>query len=362
MGACGSTEAGGATGQPSMEEVARSKGIDRMLRDEEDRMAREAKILLLGPGSSGKSTILKQMKILHLSGFTPAELEEYRQQIFVNVREAMRACWALLELEGFELAQPALLDFQEGIIYAEDLRERQPFPPQLLVPIKKFWADRGLQQVLKKDGSDLLIPEYTYYFCSHLDRLFQPTYVPTEQDVLRCRQKTTGISETTFSNRGMQYRIFDVGGQRSERKKWIHCFENVTALLFLASLAGYDQFLVEDRDSNQMQEALMLFDSICNSQWFVKTSTILFLNKLDVFQERIRHSPIRAHFPDYAGKPESVVEGQEYFKRRFVSLNRSSRKEIYTHYTTAIDTSLVKVVMTSVYDIILNRNLQDFIL
>ncbi|GAA5850659.1 hypothetical protein JCM9279_006378 [Rhodotorula babjevae] len=359
MGACGSTEAGSAAGQPSMEEVARSKGIDRMLRDEEERMAREAKILLLGPGSSGKSTILKQMKILHLAGFTPAELEEYRQQIFVNVREAMRACLALLELEGFELAQPALLDYREAIIYAEDLRERQPFPPQLLAPVKKLWADRGLQQVLKKDGSDLLIPEN---FCSQLDRLFQPTYIPSEQDVLRCRQKTTGISETTFPDRGMQYRIFDVGGQRSERKKWIHCFENVTALLFLASLAGYDQFLVEDRDSNQMQEALMLFDSICNSQWFVKTSTILFLNKLDVFQERIRHSPIRAHFPDYEGKAGSVVEGQEYFKRRFVSLNRSSRKEIYTHYTTAIDTSLVKVVMTSVYDIILNRNLQDFIL
>lgn len=345
-----------------MAEVDRSKGIDRMLRDEEQRMAREAKILLLGPGSSGKSTILKQMKILHLSGFTPAELEEYRQQIFVNVREAMRACLAVLETEGFELAQPALLDYREEIIYAEDLRERQPFPLELLGPLKALWMDRGLQQVLMKDGSDLLIPENTRYYCANLDRLFHPSYVPTEQDVLRCRQKTTGISETTFGNRGMQYRIFDVGGQRSERKKWIHCFENVTALLFLASLSGYDQFLVEDRDSNQMQEAFMLFDSICNSQWFVRTSTILFLNKLDLFSERIRVSPIRVHFPDYEGNPDSVVEGQEYFKRRFVSLNRSSRKEIYTHYTTAIDTSLVKVVMTSVYDIILNRNLQDFIL
>ena len=92
------------------------------------------------------------------------------------------------------------------------------------------------------------------------------------------------------------YRMFDVGGQRSERRKWIHCFEvrranavarrmrklsfilasqNVTAVLFLAAISGYDQGLIEDRDSNQMQEALMLFDSICNSTWFVRTSMIL---------------------------------------------------------------------------------------
>ena len=43
--------------------------------------------------------------------------------------------------------------------------------------------------------------------------------------------------------------MFDVGGQRSERKKWIHCFENVTALLFVVAISGYDQCLVEDKDS-----------------------------------------------------------------------------------------------------------------
>lgn len=53
------------------------------------------------------------------------------------------------------------------------------------------------------------------------------------------------------------------------------CVQNVNAVLFLAALSGYDQGLIEDRDSNQMQEALMLFDSICNSSWFAKASMIL---------------------------------------------------------------------------------------
>ena len=73
-----------------------------------------------------------------------------------------------------------------------------------------------------------------------------PQYLPTDQDILRSRVKTTGITETTFKVGELTYKLFDVGGQRSERKKWIHCFENVTALVFLVSLSEYDQMLYED--------------------------------------------------------------------------------------------------------------------
>lgn len=76
--------------------------------------------------------------------------------------------------------------------------------------------------------------------------------MPTDQDILRSRLKTTGITETVFDLGALTYRMFDVGGQRSERKKWIHCFENVTALLFLVAISGYDQCLVEDKDAVRM--------------------------------------------------------------------------------------------------------------
>lgn len=72
--------------------------------------------------------------------------------------------------------------------------------------------------------------------------------MPTDQDVLRARLRTTGITETHFDLGALQYRMFDVGGQRSERKKWIHCFENVNALMFLVAISGYDQCLAEDKD------------------------------------------------------------------------------------------------------------------
>jgi len=142
----------------------------------------------------------------------------------------------------------------------------------------------------------------TSYFDS-IERISKPDYIPNDQDVLRSRVKTTGITETTFIIGDLTYRMFDVGGQRSERKKWIHCFENVTTILFLVAISEYDQLLFEDDSVNRMQEALTLFDSICNSRWFINTSIILFLNKIDRFREKLPVSPMRSYFPDYEGEP-----------------------------------------------------------
>ena len=85
-------------------------------------------------------------------------------------------------------------------------------------------------------------------FIEDMERIWADGYVPNNQDLLRCRLRTTGIMESRFDLGQLTYRMFDVGGQRSERKKWIHCFENVHCLLFLVAISGYDQCLVEDKD------------------------------------------------------------------------------------------------------------------
>jgi hypothetical protein len=85
-------------------------------------------------------------------------------------------------------------------------------------------------------------------YLNALDRLGQGDYVPTEQDVLRTRVKTTGIVETHFNYKSISFKMFDVGGQRSERKKWIHCFEGVTAIVFCVALSAYDLMLAEDEE------------------------------------------------------------------------------------------------------------------
>lgn len=141
--------------------------------------------------------------------------------------------------------------------------------------------------------------------------------------------------------------------------RWIHCFENVTAIIFLVAISEYDQALYEDESINRMQESLALFDSICNSRWFVRTSIILFLNKIDLFRAKIAHSNISEYFPDYQGQPGDVQTGCEYFSHRFQSLNQNPQKQVYVHLTCATDTTQIKFVLSAVNDIVIQQNLRD---
>jgi guanine nucleotide-binding protein subunit alpha len=90
-----------------------------------------------------------------------------------------------------------------------------------------------------------------------IDRLYERNYLPTDQDILRARLRTTGISETLFNIGPYTYRMFDVGGQRSERKKWIHVFDNVQVVLFLVAISGYDHALVEDRNGVSFHASIL---------------------------------------------------------------------------------------------------------
>jgi hypothetical protein len=123
--------------------------------------------------------------------------------------------------------------------------ETSTLTPELAEIMRRLWRDPGIQVCFRRSREFQLNDSAVYYFNS-IDRMASPSYMPTDQDILRSRVKTTGITETTFKVGELTYKLFDVGGQRSERKKWIHCFENVTALVFLVSLSEYDQMLYED--------------------------------------------------------------------------------------------------------------------
>jgi guanine nucleotide-binding protein subunit alpha len=112
-----------------------------------------------------------------------------------------------------------------------------------------------------------------------------------------------------------------------------------------------------------MQEALMLWESIANSHWFKNSSLILFLNKMDLFKTKIASSPItKFGFSDFHGDTKDAAQTSKYFMDKFVALNRTPGREVYSHFTNATDTDLLKVTMASVQDIIIQKNLQKLIL
>lgn len=81
--------------------------------------------------------------------------------------------------------------------------------------------------------------------------------------------------------------MFDVGGQRDERRKWIQCFNDVTAIIFVTACSSYNMVLREDPTQNRLRESLELFKSIWNNRWLRTISVILFLNKQDLLAEKI---------------------------------------------------------------------------
>lgn len=142
--------------------------------------------------------------------------------------------------------------------------EGDTLPRDIADAVRGLWNDPGVREAVSRSREFQLNDSAVYYF-DMIDRMASPDYMPTDQDILRSRVKTTGITETTFKVGELTYRLFDVGGQRSERKKWIHCFENVTALVFLVSLSEYDQMLYEDESVVSDPARLNLALSLSNA-------------------------------------------------------------------------------------------------
>ena len=147
----------------------------------------------------------------------------------------------------------------------------------------------------------------------------------------------------------------DVGGQRGERKKWIHFFSDVSLIMFLTAISEYDQVLREDNRTNRMQESVNLFNTILHYQWFLNTAVVLFLNKMDLLKDKIDsgRSLVSDYFPECPDNDyDSAVQ---YFRQLFLEQNPNPKqREIYPHVTCAVDPNNIKIVDTAVQVVIMN--------
>uniref|UniRef100_A0A7S2Y0R1 Uncharacterized protein n=1 Tax=Fibrocapsa japonica TaxID=94617 RepID=A0A7S2Y0R1_9STRA len=131
------------------------------------------------------------------------------------------------------------------------------------------------------------------------------------------RVRTTGIVVTDFSEPPYNYNIVDVGGQRSERRKWIHCFDDVKAIIFLVGLSGYNQVLFEDNTQNRMHESLQLFSDVVSNPIFKDTPMFVFLNKKDLFEEMIRTVSLKNCFPEYDGHEGEMNPALDFIQDKY---------------------------------------------
>ncbi|KAJ3168543.1 guanine nucleotide-binding protein subunit alpha [Geranomyces variabilis] len=333
----------------------KSRRIDAAISHAHLLQNKEIKMVLLGPGESGKSTIFKQMKLIHSNGFDDNDRRNFRTVIMKTLTQSMIAIITAMDTFQIPLSDPSNERFRDTLRATNVEQAPESLAPDIVAAIKALWKDPGVRAAYAR-RSEYDLQDSCSYFFDDADRVCASNYTPTDRDILRARVRTTGITSSDFTVGDLTYHMYDVGGQRSERRKWLHCFENVTAVVFMVALSEYDQVLAEDSTVNRMQEAIKLFDSICNSRWFVRTSIILFLNKIDLFEQKLLKVPLQNYFPEFTGGT-SFKAGCEFMTRRFRALRRASNKPVYVHLTCATDTEQIKFVMDAVYDILVQKEL-----
>ncbi|KAG1849036.1 heterotrimeric G protein alpha subunit [Suillus subluteus] len=334
-----------------------SDAIDRQREEDSTKFRKECKILLLGSGESGKSTIVKQMKIIHQNGFTKNELMTFRPTIYRNTLNSAQAIVLQMRNMNVVCVMPANQTFAERIIeYRVESTPDFVFSTDIAQAIHSLWKDPIIPKVMDCSSQFYLMDSATYYFTEVL-RIGTPDYTPTENDVLRARAKKIGITEMRFNMGQLSIHMFDVGGHRSERKKWIHCFESVTNIIFCMALSEYNQVMLEEKNQNRMQDSLNLFESIINSRWFLRTSVILLLNKIDVFKNKVPKVPVQNYFSDYAGGPD-INKAAKYILWKFMQANRAHLR-VYPYLTQATDTTNIRFVFAAVKEMILHNALKD---
>lgn len=289
----------------------------------------------------------------------------------------------------------------------------------------------------------------TSSFLDRIDQIASPEYVPSDQDILHCRKRTMDIQKIEFKMKiSRRYgggelsfwyvkmtmitmtrclmvifinrlylqrdvsrcvrslslslflslnRMFDVGGQRGERRKWIQVFDGISAVLFLVESSGFNCLIREDSRTNRLRESLNVFTEVWNSRFLVDSGFILFLNKQDVLREKINQGcRLDDYFPefvDYDCSPSdcsastSQVQLDSYSKARsfirdlFLDVTKSKRRiqrmsttltfdeendfndklnsrRCYWHYTVATDTENIKLVFEDIHTMILLQNLR----
>jgi len=322
------------------------------------------KLLLLGAGGSGKSTLFKQLRNIMGGGFDERSRMTFRSQIYEQIIDAMK----VMIIKAQEFADDQISNSQDSTIYkikeetassADNLlatRNCQEMNANVVGYLKTLWNDPAIKNTFEIRNR-ICVPDSTAYFLDNIDRITANNYVPNENDLFLVRYATTGMTEKDFVIDGVTVKFCDVGGQRCERRKWIHFFDNVTAIIFVASLSCYDEVLFEDENINNMRESLEIFKEQVNSHLFKNISFILFLNKKDIFQNKIKKVPITVCFPEYDGL-QAYQPSLEYIREQFEnsSENRSSR-EFYTHATCATDSNNIRHVFNDVQDVIIKDGL-----
>jgi len=264
------------------------------------------------------------------------------------------------------------IDSQEGIDWDD------PEDPGRIIyacgeDMIRLWNDETIKEILK--AQNIRLEDQPGFFLDSLDRVTSPRYIPTDDDILRARLKTLGVTEYRFSIKeglsvlgtiggiSRDWRVFDVGGHRSLRAAWAPYFDDMNAILFLAPISCFDQMLDEDPTVNRLEDSVLLWKSIVSNPLLARTSIVLFLNKVDIFKAKLEAGiKLGKYIISYGNRPNDYESTSSYLRRKFAQIHKERSPEprvFYCHFTTVTDTKSTQHILVDVQDTVVVKNLKN---
>jgi guanine nucleotide-binding protein G(i) subunit alpha len=353
-----------------LETVERQKQLDLLISQSLKHLAKEQdktyKILLFGANRSGKSTIYRQFQILFSRQQQRLDHEQFRDVIHRNVMLGMVILLEQAEEFGFELENEseamALLEQLNQILDSEpeknnskgnsnesDSRNEQLLKPELGERLEKLWNDKGIQNVYERRTEFPMVASLPY-FMKEIARISSVDYIPNNEDVLRCHQRTESIMELLFSIQHVKFHVVDVSGQENERRKLYRMFGAESAILFVVDISEYVRYHCNDCGStststgnttNGLLEGIQMFEEITSIKYLKGLPIVVVLNKKDLFEQNINHIDMKCFFPDYTGgcNYDAAIN---YLKNLFLNLNKDESRYVTVVETCSIDSDMVK--------------------
>lgn len=315
---------------------------------------KQVKIITLGSGESGKSTLFRQLKRIFLGGFSKIEITRFKRIIQQSIIEDIKNLIDLMENKG----QNPSTENKDIIETIQDLDPNADDLDSINASyIAQIWRDPVFQEVFKNANS-IGLGENAAYFFDNVERIAAKEYKPSDEDILKVRIRTTGIDQVQFQIKDLKTVLVDVGGQKTERKQWQKCYQNVSYILFVVSLSDFDQIMFEDGKTRRTDDSIQLFSQILNNEYFQTIPLFLVLNKYDVFEKKFLAFPdtFKAAYPSYDKSFSDPLQAVEHVKQIYlqhINAGRSDTAWVKVEHTTIMnDRSVQQIFQTLAKQII----------
>ncbi|XP_060572137.1 guanine nucleotide-binding protein subunit alpha-14-like [Ruditapes philippinarum] len=335
------------------------KEIEKQLERDRKTRRKEIEIIFFGKTGSGKTTLFRQLQIIYGDEYSDDEVGYFKRHVYKDIVQTIQALIYSMKVLNIQFQDDENLEMAKRV-HSVDTFYMKTISEELANAIKLLWNDRGVQTCL--ESGSVSVSDSAIYFLNDMDRVLEPGYSPSKQDIVRVFIPTTGIQEYVFEQERHLFRITEMGGFNLHtfrcRKLLFQFIQTIHVIFYVADISVFEKTVEGSDSENEVVEAVDLFKLVVLHPWVSRTSVVLFLNKIDLFKEKLKRHNLHDHFPEYIGPEHDVEAGCHFMKNLFLAVQAEENRPIFPHFTCAIDTPGMKRVFDNIIQYTVQSNIK----